>query len=438
MADGNGTGKTEGPGVVGHLNTAAFILLLTVLALMPNQRSLITREGVPPVTPADALVGLVFLVWLIDVIASRRFKKLRLPPLEPAMYAAWAVVAAAAVILKKQPTGGCVKEAAQLAVYFVVAPALFADLLNSPFRLRSAGLVLLVSGTVVAVVALVQGLKGPLLSPGSADRVQTIRGLFENNHVLSCYLAMLAPLCIGAMFFWPGWPVRIWAGVLAALCLVLTMNGGLLAALALASLAAAAARGRRHLAGTACSLFLLTTVALPFLPKDRGSHLSGSVSLFSGWHDRAIISYRYRRAQAGVNIFRAHPFIGIGPGRFQDYVGKQLYHMLDDELTPTPTPPEEVTAKNKFVDNRYVLTSAELGLPGLAILLAVMFLALRRLVQALARAEDDRVKGVLAGCIGVVIAAMIGGIFTDFLVRGLALPFVFALSVGFAARVRVL
>jgi hypothetical protein len=403
-----------------------------VLALMPNQRSLITREGVPHITPADALVGLVFLVWVIDVIAARRVKSLRLPPLEPVLYAAWAVVAAAAVLLKKQPTGECVKEAAQLGVYFVVAPALFADLLSSPSRLRSAGLVVLGSGTVIALIALAQGLKGPLLSPGSADRVQVMQGLFENNHVLSCYLAMLAPLCVGAMFFWPGWPVRIWAGALAVLCLVLTMNGGLLAALAIAALAAAAARGRRHLAGTACAIFLLTAVILPCLPKDRGSHLSGSVSVFTGWHSRAIVSYRYRRAQAGVNIFRAHPFIGVGPGRFQDFVGKQIYHMLDDELTPTPTPPEDVTAKNKFVDNRYVLTSAELGLPGLAILLAVMFLALRRLVQALARAEDDWVKGVLAGCIGMVIAAMIGGIFTDFLVRGLALPFIFAISVGFA------
>ena len=140
-----------------------------------------------------------------------------------------------------------------------------------------------------------------------------------------------------------------------------------------------------------------------------------------------------RRAQAGVNIFRAHPLTGVGPGMFQEHVGKQRYHMLDDGMTPTPTPPENLSEANKFVDNRYVLTAAELGLPGVILLLAALVCACGRALAGAAHARDVYVKGMLAGCAGVIVAAAIAGIFTDFLIRGLALLLVFAAAAPRAA-----
>ncbi len=100
--------------------------------------------------------------------------------------------------------------------------------------------------------------------------------------------------------------------------------------------------------------------------------------------------------------------------------------MLDDGMTPTPTPPEDVTISKKFIDNRYILTAAELGLPGLILLLSILILSCVRAVSAASSAGDPRMKAFLAGCFGIAAAASIGMVFTDFLVRGLALLLVFA------------
>jgi O-antigen ligase len=240
---------------------------------------------------------------------------------------------------------------------------------------------------------------------------------------------MLAPMCAAVLLFWPGPWMKILAGLLAAASVVLTFSVGPLLALILSILAVAAFRGRRHVGYLAFAIIVLFGLVFSYLPRNRIDRTHDSVGLYTKWGDDAIVSYRYRRWQSGLNIFRAHPVVGVGHGMFQEHVGQQKYNMLDDGLTPTPTPPENVTISKKFIDSRYILTVAEMGLPGLLLLITVLLLACRRAFFAISDTTDPCLKAILAGCFGMVLAASVGTMFTDFLVRGLALPLVFAISV---------
>ena len=262
-------GNTSGDGTTKEfksriLNTIVLILVLGAIALAPSQYSFGGKEWIPHITPADALIALAFVIWLVDLIAFRRFRSLRFP-LELALYVAWVIVASIAAMKQgtlsgltessASGTAGFLKhflghpslrETIQIAAYFVLAPLLFADTFKVSGRLRVAGYVFLAGGTAVVILGLTQGLRGVLLEPGEQISVHVIRALFVNNHVLSAYLAMFAPMCVAVLLFWPSTWMKILAGLLAAVSVILTFSAGLLLALTLSILAVAALKGRRH------------------------------------------------------------------------------------------------------------------------------------------------------------------------------------------------
>ena len=92
-----------------------------------------------------------------------------------------------------------------------------------------------------------------------------------------------------------------------------------------------------------------------------------------------------------------------------------------------------MTISKTFVDNRYILTAAEMGLPGLFLLLGLFVLSGRRAIVAFFAAADEESRSLAAACFGMVLAASIGCVFTDFFVRGLAILLVFAFSAPVAA-----
>ena len=446
MGDTSGAGTTE-DFKSRILNTIVLILVLGAILLAPSQYSFGGESGLPYVTPADILIALAFIVWIANLIAFRSFRSLRFLP-ELALYVAWAVVVSIIAVNRATSPGlaessapgiigflQCLlkypplKETIQLTAYFVLAPLLLADTFKTSSRLRMAGYVFLAGGTAVVIFGFIQGMRGTLLEPGGPASTHAIRALFANNHVLSAYLAMFIPMCVAMLLFWPSLWMKILAGLLAAASVILTFSGGPLLALIISVLAVAAVRGRRHVGYLAFALLVLFGVVFSCLPRNRLDRTHDSVCLYTKWGDDAIVSYRYRRWQSGLNIFRAHPIAGVGNGMFQEHVGKQEYHMLDDGQTPTPTPPEDVTISKKFIDNRYILTAAEMGLPGLFLLMTIFLLACRRALFAASGTTDPCLKAILAGCFGMVLAASVGTMFTDFFVRGLALPMVFAISI---------
>ena len=435
MGNTNGTGTT-GEAKSRILNTIVLVLVLTAIAIAPSQYSFGGKSGTPYITPADIMMALAFVVWLVDVIAFRHFRSLRLLP-ELILYVAWTITASIIAIRRGALPGladliahPSLKETIQIAAYFVIAPILFADTFKTSGRLRAAGYAFMAGGAAVIALGLIQGLRAPLLEPGGPASAHAIRALFVNNHVLSAYLAMFVPMCVAVIFFWHNIWMKILAGLLAAAAVVLSFSGGGILALTVATLAVAAMRGRRHMAYVAFAALVMFSLAFSLLPRGRDGQIFNSVSIYTKWGKEAIVSYRYRRWQAGMNLFRAHPMTGVGHGMFQEHVSDPEYNMLDDGLTPTPTPPENVTISKKFIDNRYILTAAETGLPGLLILIMILFFGCRRALFAASDTTDPSLKAILAGCFGIVLAASVGIIFTDFLVRGLALPLVFAISVS--------
>lgn len=411
------------------LNVLITVSVVAALGAAPSQYSLIGGEGRPHITPADLLIALAAVLWLLEVFLYRGFHDVALPPVSMIAYVIWAVIVSAVAIAADAHARLSAKEVLQLTGYFLVAAILFADTFRSASRLHIAVYVIMAAGSIVVIHGLIQGFRGPLLRTSTPDQIQAVCALFVNNHVLSAYLAVLTPFCVAILLLSGSTPLRVWATSLAVASLFLIFNGPLLLAAIVSAVAVGVLSGRRRAAAVIVATLALTMIVLPLASSGRGSHLVASVSFYSKWGREVILSYRYRRWQAGINIFRAHPFFGIGPGQFQEHVGKMKYHMLEDGMTPTPTPPENITASRQFVDNRYILTVAELGFPGLVLLLWIFAQSIRASITAYARAVDPLSKALFAGCLGITLAVLLGNVFTDFLVRGLALPLVFALTV---------
>jgi putative inorganic carbon (HCO3(-)) transporter len=107
----------------------------------------------------------------------------------------------------------------------------------------------------------------------------------------------------------------------------------------------------------------------------------------------------------GVEMIRAHPWLGVGP----EQVGKQYQQYIPPDI-PRPLP----TGYYGHLHNIYYHYAAERGLPALAALLWFLGRALYDFARTLrrlpsSRASDYDARWVSHGAIAVILAMMVGG-----------------------------
>ncbi|MGB4583286.1 MAG: O-antigen ligase family protein [Rhodoferax sp.] len=112
-----------------------------------------------------------------------------------------------------------------------------------------------------------------------------------------------------------------------------------------------------------------------------------------GNKDQTSMGLRMQYAATSLRIIAEHPLIGVGTGGFERAYGQQIAGTA-------------AQASNN-PHNQYLLTTTQIGLPGLLLLLA-MFVVLWRTSRRLPLAEQ-----VLAR--GLVLAYLVGNLFNSFL-----------------------
>ena len=129
--------------------------------------------------------------------------------------------------------------------------------------------------------------------------------------------------------------------------------------------------------------------------------------------DQSSMGTRMQYAATSLRIIAEHPLIGVGTGGFE--------HAYRQQTVGTA-----VQASNN-PHNQYLLTTAQLGLPGLMLLLAT-FVVLWRTTRQLPSAEQMLARGL-------VLAYLVGNLFNSFLLdHAEKLLFAWAVGLLFSGR----
>lgn len=184
-------------------------------------------------------------------------------------------------------------------------------------------------------------------------------GLVGTRPAIFC--SFLLPLLLLALSDFLTCPQRLGDGLVVALgcaALILTFTRASWMAFALGVLYLLAAGARRAMVvrrKVAALLVLLLLVALALAPK---------ILMRAAEDHRAAFEERWALVQMALRVIQANPLVGVGAGAYP--------YAFRDYLNP------ELADKWLFVvHNVFILRAAETGLPGLAALLAFLYVAFR-------------------------------------------------------------
>jgi putative inorganic carbon (HCO3(-)) transporter len=253
-----------------------------------------------------------------------------------------------------------------------------------------------------------------LIAQGS-DAGAGISSIFPSRHHLSAVLTVLFPL-LGSLALGLEEPQRrLAAGVTALLCLaglllcleraawIATVVGSLVWLGLAGSIRQARLRRAWRLVAATTGFSLI--VALGFFASTDVdafvSHRAGQITDAVHGRDESF-SWRVQRWHGALRMVSERPLWGWGPGHFP---------LVQSTYTQLGSPREVVRQWGASFDelafNEYLQTAAELGLPGLALYLAILVGFFCKGVHALGRLPTGLRRTVLLGCMAGVAAQMV-------------------------------
>jgi len=311
----------------------------------------------------------------------------------------------------------------------VIVFVLTLDQARDPGAARLVLASLLIAGALEAAYGAFQFVTGrgpPFFAIGPFMRAF---GHFNQPNPFAGYLATALPIAL-ALAFLRRDPVTRWArpaAVLIGASIVLSLSRGAWLGVALACgimLAAASPRTRRLLVPLAAALLLLFSLAsLGVLPAVLADRL-GIVAEYFGPFDvrRAEVTpenwaivERMAHWQAAWDMFRDHPWLGVGPG---NYATAYEEYFLPGWLEPLG-----------HAHNYYLNLAAETGVVGLAGYLLVLALGFRAAVQGLA-ARTAFWRAVALGVLGSLVAITLHSAFDNLYVHGVSVQIGVLLALG--------
>lgn len=415
------------------------------------------------VSIADVLLGFAFIAWIARRVARRDY---HWPPVVlPLAAAGWMVLSMAALLLRTKTAGSPAgvaarsgaKEIVQFSGYFIVGMAVFMEAFRSE-RIRRWGV------AALAVAAGASVLTAALKYFGKVPARDVAGWGFLDRHTFGMFIALAAPIIFGAALFGCNCMLRALAIflLLASLCVVLA--GGPFLALCAGLLLVAGLRGRGAFIVTAAGLLLVCGLLLPRLPRRNSDVLLDSVALYRtgdpyGTFNEVVPeaqerlmakrsalvakirdsqpvdspgevpdesdyawkwSQRYQEWQAAMNMMSERPLLGAGPGAYQTSIGPYFRDM--PKYAKNLMEPDALSF--------YMVWGASVGVPFLLLLGWMLVGALRSAGEALFGERPAFDRGLAAGVLGSLLAFLIGGVFTDPLVRGVGITVALTLALA--------
>jgi len=363
-------------------------------------RALLSR-----VTPAEPLVLIAFVLWIVDALLKRDWRRPLALSLPAVLFIAWAGLSLIPSLKGRQdvPLAPALREGlinvGQLIEYFVAAYLVFVYVLRRQRGLRVAMIALFVSVSATLLFAGVQ-----YLQPADEVPAWRVCAAFGNRNVLAAFLALAVPLVWGYALGCGCWGLRLWAAALALAALCVMTAGGQFAALVI-GLAAAAGIFRRWLVGPVLLVAaVLWLVVFPhYLPRRNDGLLLESVmpyrtaagmaqarqrnlaSLMALLYGRSPLDrdalkrlvgdlpgeaehswrwqQRYREWQAAANMTLASPLFGVGVGGYQAHVNAHYTGAFR-----LPAKMGGVNLMEEDALSMYAVWTACLGVPALLLL----------------------------------------------------------------------
>ncbi len=395
------------------------ILLATLLVVVaPTQWSL-------PVAGYNLTLADTLLLIAVPLALLAGARPWRIPWL----HTLFLVLLAISATLAHNPKAAA-KEWFQLALYFGGGSLLFGAVIEwlGPRALRRGLMLFIASGLFVLALATFQYWRGDLGNP------LEVRGSFTNRNVLGGYLSMLLPLLFAGLLNARRWRCRLISGLLVAAGLLVTLSGPAFLVLSLVLIVMSAWRGRLWLVATAAVLIAGFTLLSNQLPRFNGFEIMESLSLYdqSGQPSR-----RYPEWQAATLMTMERPWVGMGPGAYQEHIGP-FYGVVPRETGPT----------EPDIQNLYLVLAASSGLPAALAFMLMLASAIFATLRTLLQLQPDRpsepssedapltaqLSGTLSlGVVGALTAFAVVALWHPLLVRGIGLPLAMLLA---AARVR--
>ncbi len=285
---------------LGSINLGLVLLLVLV---MGGQRGFDLPFGKPrfPVTVADAVLALAAAGVAVQLVA-RRFRGVKLPPIQ-----AFALVAVACVALaRSEAKAEAAKELLQAIEYFLIAFAVFLNVagnahvkaLLAAFAIGTAGIVAWAGWEYAA-----------------RESAFDVRACFLNRNALGAFLALALPVLYGLALYVRSWAVRLALLAVVAAGLLVNLSGGaVLITLAVLGLLSAL-RGQRALAAYLAAVAVIAFAAPRVLPRPYHTRtLVASVSPFV--RDNWLLSDRqlFERAAKLRELARAESEAALKAG----------------------------------------------------------------------------------------------------------------------------
>jgi len=305
--------------------------------------------------------------------------------------------------------------------------------LRAPQQLLVLAWTAIAAGVLEAIVGCIQ------YATVTGDNVDRVTGTFDQPNPYGAFLNLALPLALCLLVFAKNWRIRWLAGGAAAiigLAAYFARSRGALLGLAVAVIVVALIRLRvdRIAAIAAGALALLSGIAwyAHLLPQSIQARVGGLVAIDTASLCRPYVAADFstliRLAQwaAGINMFLAHPVLGVGAGNYSEVYPQYSVVCWPDSLG--------------HAHNYYINAAAETGVIGLVVFLALtvaMVFVGWRATQAMLRSDVSGYGLALAlGFFACIVTVIVHNVVDKLFVHAMELQI--AVTLAALLRLRVL
>ena len=373
--------------------------VILLLIVSPTQFSIEPFKDVH-ITLADIILLLMFPLWAFYHIKFIRTNILSLIPVPVILFV---VMVAASCVFGAKVSLKSVKECIQYLEYFIIAFCIISNTTTTKADLdRNVVTFFIVTGVIVTWASI-------HYMTSSIEPLQ-VRASFGNRNVLGGYFSLALPLAFGCMLFERSL-IRL---ALLLVCIVIglctNLSGASVLAISVAFLIISMLRGVKFFIITGFIMLILFVFLMPSLPRNNTNVWYDSIALYDAGGE---VTPRYPEWQAGVTMVRKHPVLGVGPGRYQDNIGR-FYGQLPDRTGPS----------EPDTQNLYLVLASSCGLLCVVFFAGIMIFFVLQAMRCFFITNNVFYRGIAAGCAGAIVAYAINCIWAPLLVRGIGIPLV--------------